>query len=169
MLPDILAPGLNIVFCGTAAGRASAARGHYYAGRGNRFWALLAEVGLTPRQLRPEEDYLMPTFGLGLTDLAKGVAGMDHEIPDAAFTPARLAEVMSEFRPKGLAFTSLKAGRTALRDRKLAAGHRGEDPRWPGTEIWILPSPSGAARGSFQLGPWREISAWARRARPTAN
>lgn len=80
MLPDRLAPGLQVLFCGTAAGTASATRGHYYAGPGNRFWGLLAQTGLTPRLLRPDEDHLMPGFRTGLTDLAKGVAGMDREI-----------------------------------------------------------------------------------------
>ena len=47
MLPDYLSPGLKVVFVGTAAGERSAARGHYYAGRGNKFWELLWEAGLT--------------------------------------------------------------------------------------------------------------------------
>ncbi|MBC7478279.1 MAG: mismatch-specific DNA-glycosylase, partial [Pseudorhodobacter sp.] len=49
MLPDYLAPGLDILFCGTAASSTSARVGHYYARNGNRFWRLLAETGLTPR------------------------------------------------------------------------------------------------------------------------
>jgi hypothetical protein len=55
--------------------------GHYYANPGNLFWRVLAETGLTPQRLRPEDDWRMPEFGLGLTDLAKGVAGQDADIP----------------------------------------------------------------------------------------
>ena len=108
-----------MLFCGTAAGTASAARGQYYAGPGNRFWGLLAQTGLTPRLLRPDEDHLLPGFGLGLTDLAKGVAGMDREIPRAAYDPARLAALVAEWRPAVLAFTSLPAARLALADTTL--------------------------------------------------
>ncbi len=52
VLLDLLRPGLRVVFCGTAAGAVSAAKGAYYAGPGNRFWPMLAKTGLTPRQLR---------------------------------------------------------------------------------------------------------------------
>ena len=55
LLPDLLRPGLRIVFCGTAAGTVSAARGAYYAHSQNRFWSALYAAGLTPRLLQPEE------------------------------------------------------------------------------------------------------------------
>ena len=66
-LPDVLRPGLRLVICGSAAGAVSAARGAYYAGPGNKFWPILAEVGLTPRLLRPDEFATLPAFGIGLT------------------------------------------------------------------------------------------------------
>lgn len=160
MLPDLIPDRARLIFCGTAAGRASAARGHYYAGPGNRFWQLLAETGLTPRRLRPDEDAWLPALGLGLTDLAKGVAGMDREIPAAAYAPARLDAIVARHRPAALAFTSLAAGRLALADRRLTAGrHEG---RWPGVALFVLPSPSGAARGHFRAAPWHEAAAFAR-------
>ena len=53
--PDLLRPGLRIVFCGTAAGTVSAARGAYYAHPQNRFWSALHASGSTPRLLQPEE------------------------------------------------------------------------------------------------------------------
>ena len=77
VLPDILAPGLDIVFCGTAVGNVSAQRGAYYAGLGNMFWPTLYEIGLTPRRLQPEEFREVLSFGLGLTDLVKAVLGVD--------------------------------------------------------------------------------------------
>jgi G:T/U-mismatch repair DNA glycosylase len=54
VLPDYLAPGLRIVFCGTAVSTASAERGHYYAGPGNEFWSFLHRSGLTPVLLSPD-------------------------------------------------------------------------------------------------------------------
>jgi len=55
MLPDVLRPGLRVVFCGTAAGAKSAQVRAYYAGPGNQFWATLSRVGLTRRRLAPRE------------------------------------------------------------------------------------------------------------------
>jgi double-stranded uracil-DNA glycosylase len=70
-LPDYLAPDLDIIFVGINPGVQSAQVGHYYANPRNPFWRLLHGAGLTPRELRPDEDYLMPTFGYGLTDIVK--------------------------------------------------------------------------------------------------
>jgi len=79
ILPDVLAPGLDIVFCGTAAGTQSARQQAYYAHPQNRFWRTLHEAGLTPRRLAAAEYALLPSFGLGLTDLAKFASGMDRQ------------------------------------------------------------------------------------------
>ena len=77
VLPDILSPGFDIVFCGTAVSNVSAQRGAYYAGPGNMSWPTLHAVGLTPRRLQPEEFREVLSFGLGLTDLVKAVLGVD--------------------------------------------------------------------------------------------
>ncbi|MGQ0611736.1 MAG: mismatch-specific DNA-glycosylase [Paracoccaceae bacterium] len=159
ILPDHLAPGLRVVFCGTAAGRVSARAGHYYANPGNRFWALLAETGLTPRRLAPAEDHLMPGLGLGLTDLAKTAFGQDAEIPPGAWDrPGLIARVM-QARPARLAFTSLTAARLALGRPGVGAGRLAPDPGLPGITLWALPSPSGLARSHFAAGPWHDLAA----------
>jgi TDG/mug DNA glycosylase family protein len=156
MLPDLLAPDLEVLFCGTAAGHASARRGHYYAGPGNRFWPMLWETGLTPHLFRPQDDYLLPGLGLGLTDLAKGVSGMDRDIPPAAYAPKALAALIAKLAPKRLAFTSLTAAKIALGTR-CPAGLTQTDT-YPGLPIWVLPSPSGAARGHFSAHPWHDLA-----------
>src|ERR1700727_2633952 len=71
ILPDILAPGLNLVVCGSAAGTRSAELGAYYAGPGNQFWGMLHRVGLTPRVLKPAEFREVIAYAIGLTDIAK--------------------------------------------------------------------------------------------------
>lgn len=156
MLPDLLAHGLKVVFCGTAAGHASALRGHYYAGPGNRFWPMLFETGMTPHLFDPTDDHLMPGLGMGLTDLAKDVSGMDRDIPAAAYTPARLARLIATFAPRRLAFTSLTAARIALGTRHPPG--RTRHSAFPDLPIWVLPSPSGAARGSFSAAPWNDLA-----------
>ena len=71
-LPDLLHPGLRLLVCSTAAGRASAAR---YAERGNRFWHVLHEVGLTATVLQPGDSALLLEARIGLIELAEYVAG----------------------------------------------------------------------------------------------
>ena len=78
ILPDRLRPGLKLVFCGTAAGRQSALSGTYYAHGQNKFWATLHRVGLTPHLFQPQEYEKLWELGIGLTDIAKHVYGMDH-------------------------------------------------------------------------------------------
>ena len=69
MLPDLLDYNLLVVFCGTAAGTVSAERKRYFAGKGNKFWKTLYEVGLTPSRLEPAEYKLLLEYGIGLAPL----------------------------------------------------------------------------------------------------
>ena len=80
LIPDVLKPGLSVVFCGTAPSATSFERRAYYARPGNRFWPTLHAVGLTPRQLRPEEFRRVTDFGIGLTDVCKTSWGQDADV-----------------------------------------------------------------------------------------
>lgn len=157
VLPDVLAAHLDVVFCGSAAGRVSAARGAYYAGPGNRFWRTLAEVGLTPRRLAPEEFRLLPAFGLGLTDLCQTASGADAELPPGGDDPAALSAKIARYRPRWLAFVGRRPARVALGRRHPAPGPQADSPV-PGTRVFVLPSPSGAARAHWDIAPWRELA-----------
>jgi double-stranded uracil-DNA glycosylase len=155
VLPDLLRPGLRIVFCGTAAGATSARRGHYYAHPQNKFWPILHAIGLTSRQLDPSEFPLLAEWGVGLTDIAKSVSGMDKELPSGSLgrraCDALQANILKH-QPAILAFTSLTAGRRYLR----RAADFGEQSETIGpTRIWLLPSPSPAANWN-----WRENERW---------
>ena len=159
ILPDVLAPGLKVVFCGSAAGRVSARRRAYYAGPGNRFWPMLHDIGLTPRRLRPEEFRVLPTFGLGLTDLCKTAAGGDHELPRDADDGAGLLTKIARFEPACLAFVGKRAAAVALATK---VGY-GRQARTIGpTAIVVLPSPSGAARRYWDEKPWYDLAALVR-------
>ena len=160
ILPDVLAPGLRVVFCGTAAGAVSAARGCYYAHPHNKFWRALFDVGLTPRLLHCSEFALLPSFGLGLTDIAKSVSGMDKQLPRDALgraACAAMAEKIARERPLILAFTSLTAGRRYL-GREAGFGEQQE--RIGATRLWLLPSPSPAADWNWERNEhwWRELA-----------
>lgn len=162
ILPDLLQPGLALVFCGTAAGRRSAAERAYYAHPGNLFWRALFEAGLTPRLLAPAEFPLLTGYGIGLTDLAKRHSGNDADLPRDAFDVPALRARIERHAPRLLAFTSKNAARAALGH---AVSYGLQEETLGQTRLFVLPSPSGQARGHWDIVPWRALAAHYRAAR----
>lgn len=155
VLPDVLGPGLRLVFCGTAAGAVSARAKAYYAGPGNAFWRTLHEVGLTPVQLAPAEYARLPEFGIGLTDICKVRHGSDAEVGTGEFDVDGLQARIGAIEPAFLAFNGKNGARGAL-GRAVAYGP--QDEQIGGAQVWVLPSTSGAARGFWDLAPWRGLA-----------
>lgn len=155
VLPDVLAPGLAVLFCGNAASTVAARVGAPYAGPGNAFWPTLHQVGLTPAVLRPAEFRRMPEFGLGLTDACKTRFGSDAEVGTDDHDAERLAATVRRVEPRRLAFVGKRAAETIL-GRSVAYG-RQHDP-FAGVETWVLPSTSGRARRFWEIRPWRELA-----------
>ena len=83
VLPDVVAPGLRVLFSGINPGLFSAWTGQHFARPGNRFWPALHRSGFTPRLLRPDEQVELLTLGLGVTNLvARATARADELSPD---------------------------------------------------------------------------------------
>lgn len=156
VLPDLLQPGLHLVFCGTAAGRRSAAERAYYAHPGNLFWRALLEAGLTPRLLAPAEFPRLPGYGIGLTDLAKHHSGNDNDLPRDAFDVPAMRARIKRHAPSLLAFTSKNAARAALGH---GVGYGLQVETIGTTRLFVLPSPSGQARGHWNIDPWLALGA----------
>ena len=156
VLPDVLVPGLRVVFCGTAAGTASARAGAYYAGPGNAFWPTLHQTGLTPVELSPAEFARLPEYGIGLTDICKLLHGSDAEVGIVEFDVDGLRERIAAVEPAVLAFNGKNAARGAL-ERDVAYGPQPE--QLGGAEVWVLPSTSGRARRFWRIEPWEELAA----------
>lgn len=156
VLPDVLQAGLDIVFCGTAVGAASARRGAYYAGPGNKFWPTLHAVDLTPRQLRPEEYRTILEYGLGLTDLAKGISGADRVLSSRHFDVESLKRKLLRYVPRILAFTGKRAAHEFF-ERRRPIEYGPLEERVGETMLFVLPSPSGAARGYWDPERWKEL------------
>jgi TDG/mug DNA glycosylase family protein len=155
VLPDVLQPGLKVVFCGTAAGDKSAEVQAYYAGRGNQFWPVLARIGLTPRQLSPHEYRLLVDYGIGLTDLAKAHSGIDSRIPKQGYDKVTLQTKIRANGPQILAFNGKRAAQEYLGH---AVDYGLQRERIGQTMLFILPSSSGAARGCWDQKYWRQLS-----------
>jgi double-stranded uracil-DNA glycosylase len=156
VLPDVLQPGLRVVFCGTAAGTASARAGTYYAGPGNRFWETLYETGLTPRVLEPFEFESLPEHGIGLTDICKVRHGSDLEVGTEEFDVAGLQQRIAAAEPANLAFNGKNSARGAL---ERAVEYGPQEERIGGATVWVLPSTSGAARRYWDPDPWQDLAA----------
>ncbi len=160
LVPDLLEPGLKLVFCGTAPSHISARARAYYANPQNRFWRTLFEVCLTPRLFAPHEYPTLLEHGIGLTDVAKRHSGVDSSLPYEAFAPLELGLKLMTYRPQMLAFTSKRAAAEVL---GLPTGRLEYGPqavRLENTPLWILPSTSPLGANHFQLLPWLELAQW---------
>lgn len=159
VLPDVLAPNLRVVFCGTAPGTRSALMRAYYAHPGNYFWRTLFEIGLTPHRLQPAQFHEVLEYGIGLTDVAKRDYGADHELPLDAFDAAALRRKLARYKPRIVAFTSKNAARAGFGVKAALFEYGEQDALIANSRVFVLPSPSGQARGSWDIGPWRELAA----------
>jgi TDG/mug DNA glycosylase family protein len=155
LIRDVLAPGLRVVFCGTALGTQSARVGAYYAGRGNQFWTTLHEVGLTPAVLRPDQYPVLLEHGIGLTDVCKTRSGSDAEVGGDGFDVPRLIAELERYSPAWIAFNGKNAARAAL-GRPVNYGEQPE--RLGGVQCFVLPSTSGAARGFWDIDVWHNLA-----------
>lgn len=143
MLDDVLGPSLDVLFCGINPGLMSEATGHHFARPGNRFWPALHLSGFTPRRLAPSEQHLLPSYGLGITNVVARPSATAAELTKAELIEggARLAALVADVRPKVLAVLGISAYRTAFARPKAAIGPQEE--RLEGVAVWALPNPSG--------------------------
>jgi len=134
---------LRVLFCGINPGLMSAATGRHFARPGNRFWPALHRSGFTPRQLRPDEQWLLPDFGLGVTNVADRPTARADELSTQELVDGgrRLAELVRAVAPGWLAVVGVTAYRVAFAEPLAAIGR--QDRTMGGTRIWVLPNPSG--------------------------
>jgi TDG/mug DNA glycosylase family protein len=155
VLRDVLAPRLRLVVCGSAAGKRSAELRQYYAGRGNKFWPTLHEVGLTPRRLAPAEYPLLLEFGIGLTDVIKDQSGPDAQLDFRRADPDALRAKILRYAPAWLCFSSKAAAQTFL-GRQVDYGVQ---PEMLGTtRLYVATSPSGRASGYWDIAVWHALA-----------
>ena len=161
VLPDVLAPGLVTVFCGSAVGRVAALRGVPYSGPGNKFWPILRAIRLVPGAMAAEAFRDLPRWGIGLTDLNKIESGADSALSPAADDPRALLDKIERHRPRILAFTAKRPAQVFLRHAfgrdHIAYGRQRESLGT--TEIFVMPSPSGLAVRYWDERPWRRLAA----------
>jgi double-stranded uracil-DNA glycosylase len=142
-VPDILGPGLRLIFCGINPGFRSADAGAHFANPRNDFWRLLAAAGFTPRLVDPSEQWSLLDLGYGLTNAAPRTTRGSGDLRRADFAGSaeRLEQIAAELRPEGIAFVGKAAYEGAFRDRpELGLQER----RLADTWLFVLPSTSPA-------------------------
>jgi len=160
-LPDLLAPGLALVFVGINPSRYAAAQGHYFARRSNRFWpafsrsrlSLAARHGLGTEVLLPEHDGALLRFGFGFTDVVKRASDSATEVTKEEFTEGvpRLVAKLEAARPRIVCFNGLTAARAVL---GRSAGLGLHEAPLAGARVFAAPSPSGRNPVSNELTDW---------------
>lgn len=142
-IPDLIAPGLDVLFCGINPGLYSGATGLHFARPGNRFWRALHEGGLTPVRLEPWQQQAMLDCGLGITNLVARATATAAELTDAEIRAGRaiLERKVRRYRPRAVAVVGIGAYRVAF-DRPAAV--LGPQPETiAGARLWMLPNTSG--------------------------
>ena len=142
-VPDVIRPGLRVLFCGINPGLYSAATGHHFARPGNRFWPALHRSGFTPRLLSPWEEAELLEHGLGITNLVNRGTPVASELSrdELRAGGAELTAKVNRFRPRWLGMLGVTAYREAFGLRAAAVGPLPD--RLGPTRVWLLPNPSG--------------------------
>jgi TDG/mug DNA glycosylase family protein len=138
----VIAPDLQVLFCGINPSVKSAEVGHHFAGRGNRFWQALYQSGFTDRLLLPSEDRLLLEYGCGSTNLVRRATNQGKEVDgELKAGVVGLRRKVRRYQPGFVAFLGIEAYRKAF-DRKDAVIGRQADHSIAGAAVWLLPNPS---------------------------
>ena len=140
---DVIAPDLNVLFCGINPGLYTAAVGHHFARPGNRFWPTLHASGFTERLLSPFDERELLKFGLGITNVVRRATPTADLLTKEEIIEGgkRLSSKVLRYRPRILAILGVGAYRVAFNKPKAALGRQSE--MIGGTIVWVLPNPSG--------------------------
>ncbi|MFF4792379.1 G/U mismatch-specific DNA glycosylase [Streptomyces sp. NPDC001276] len=142
-VPDVVADGLSVLFCGINPGLMTAATGHHFARPGNRFWPVLQRSGFTPRLMKPAEQGELPSYGLGITNVVARPTARAQELTSQEYREGGrlLALKVARLRPRWLAVVGVTAYRAAFGDRTAQVGP--QERTFGETQVWVLPNPSG--------------------------
>ena len=156
-VPDVLAPGLDVVFCGINPGLHSDAKAAHFANPRNDFWRLLHAAGFTPRLVEPSEQHDVLAFGIGITNAALRTTKGSSFLRKTDFdgSAERLERIAVELGPRAIGFVGKEAFRGPFGGRP---DHGLQDARLAETLLFVLPSTSPANAAV----PWDERLHWFR-------
>lgn len=142
-IPDLIAPNLDVLFCGINPGLYSGATGHHFARPGNRFWPALYAGGFTPRVLSPFDEEELLSLGCGITNVVMRTTATAAELAPEEFVAGgkALRRRVLKYKPRVLAVLGVGAYRVAFDRADAALGPQAESIGK--TRVWVLPNPSG--------------------------
>jgi TDG/mug DNA glycosylase family protein len=142
-VPDVIAPGLQVLFCGINPSLYSVAVGHHFARPGNRFWPALHAAGFTDRLLSPFEECELLKHGYGITNIVdRATASADELSVDELVQGAQHLEIkLRRYRPRFLAVLGIEAYGRAFKHPKTIPGRQAD--MMDSSAVWVLPNPSG--------------------------
>ena len=149
-ITDIIAPDLNVLFCGINPGYSTAHKGFHFAHPGNRFWKVIYLAGFTQQQLKPEEEQRLLDTGCGITMLVERPTVQANELAVNELQEGgeRLMAKVLHYQPAALAILGKDAFKRAFGKNKVEWGAQ---PIFMGkTQVWVLPNPSGLNRASLE-------------------
>jgi TDG/mug DNA glycosylase family protein len=159
-IPDILATNLKILFIGYNPGIRSAEIGHHFAGYSNRFWKLLFASGLTPEQIKPEDDQTMLRYGYGITNIVARPSRTAAEISKEEFRAGReiLREKIIVLKPRIACYAGIGVYREFSGAKNPVCGQQDKGVV-EGVTDFVVPSPSGLNRVAFaeQLNFYKKL------------
>ncbi len=140
---DLVAPGLDVLFCGINPGLYSGATGFHFARPGNRFWPALLAAGFTPRQFHPSEGRTLLALGYGITNLVARTTATAAELSleELRAGRRRLERTVRRYRPRVTAIVGITAYRAAFDRPEAQLGRQPE--RLIDSVLWVLPNTSG--------------------------
>lgn len=147
---ELLAPNLQVVFCGINPGLSSAHQGYPFANGSNRFWKVIHQAGFTDRQLAPEQWLQLQDNGCGITALVARptVAASELTRDELRGGGEVLKEKILRYQPRALAILGKQAFSSAFGVRNISWGH--QEMLLGKTEVWVLPNPSGLNRATLE-------------------
>jgi double-stranded uracil-DNA glycosylase len=142
-VPDVIAPGLRVLFVGINPGLYTAAIGHHFGRPGNRFWPTLHQSGFTPRLLSPYEERELLGLGCGITNIVPRATAAADELSNEELHLGGqvLEDKIRQYAPAWVAVLGVGAYRTAFRTPKATLGL--QEAGLGGARLWVLPNPSG--------------------------
>jgi TDG/mug DNA glycosylase family protein len=151
-LPDLIPDPTRLLFAGINPGLLSVAVRAHFAPRGNRFFPALLAAGILDRRIdasagmRPDDEAHLRQRGIGITSMVRGATAKASDLSSAQLRAGAidLTERVASIRPRVLAFLGISAYRVAFDSPHASTGRQPQD--WDGTEVWVVPNPSGLNR-----------------------
>lgn len=148
-VPDLVGPGLRLLFVGINPGLWTAATATHFAYPGNRFYPALLRAGILERRIDPAagmtdaDRAALLASGIGITNIVRRATARADELTrdELRAGAVALTAFVAQHRPRVVAVAGVTAYRTAFGRPRARLGRQPED--LAGAALWVVPNPSG--------------------------